>query len=164
MGLPLALFGSSVLRTMQALSLCCEPNGWLGKGAEMLHWPVSEAQHLYSGQGATPLRQGPASMPCLQDPFPALIFPRTGLPQRTPQGIAVPAAQRLGLDKEEIQSLSKTEFTVPINLQAALGLFFCVLSVGARPGAGLLLLQPLRGQRLLLDLLSAKCPSRFCFK
>lgn len=103
-GPPSSLFGSSVLQTMQALSLCCEPNGWLGKGAEMLHWPVREAQHLYSGQGATPLRQGPASMPCLQDPFPALIFPRTGLPQRTTQGIAVPAAQRLGLDKEEIQS------------------------------------------------------------
>lgn len=110
-GLPLALFGSSVFLTMQALSLCCEPNGWLVKGAEMLHRLVSDARHLYSGQGAVPLRKGPACVLSLQDPFPAPIFPRTGLPQRTSQGTAVSAAQRLGLDKEEIQPLSKIVYS-----------------------------------------------------
>lgn len=102
LGLPLTLFATSVFLTMTALSLCCEPNGWLVKGTEMLCWLVSDALHLYSAQGAKPLRKRRARTLSLWEPLPALMFPCTTLPWWTFlfPGAATSAAPNLDLGGE----------------------------------------------------------------
>lgn len=101
-GLPLSLFVPSVFVTMPALSPCPEPNVWLVKGTEMLDWAVSDALHLYSAQGAKPLRRRRARVLSLREPLPSFIFLGTSLPQWAFlfQGVTIPAAGSLALDDE----------------------------------------------------------------